>query len=422
MHKLIKLIITLFCLSIGFSSTGAADESETYYEFLTNTYNQHEKKLNDFLLSELDLYIHLFPESKNLPAVGYLMAQIYAEKGNKDLAFAMFMKMLYFYPDSPIHSKIVEEAKKIINNKKKYKSRLEGLSRLIDSDFPKSKKADCYYQYLEFLYDLDLEKLYNWNLNEYYAFISQNGSDDRVERIHRWIADTYIAKGNVRAAQTAYLKYEQLYPESKHIPYIQNMRAKILYKNLKDYELALEILSKVIANNSLTDYAGSALYLRGEIKSKKKKDYTGAIADYRQLVTDMPKNDMAVDALFRIADINQDKLKVSKTAIGVYDEIVDSYPQDIRGVDALKESAKIYLKLKDPLSASQQYARIASQFPAFEESPQMLLKAAAICEGKLKNYEKAIEYCQLVIDNYLDTKYADKAEKKIIKLREKLGE
>ncbi len=422
MRRLIATIIILAIFCIGFDFTAAADDGDIYYEFLKNSYNQNEKKLNDFLLAELNLFIQSFPDSKNLPAAGFLMAQIFANKGNKDIAFAMFMKQLYFYPNSPIHSRIVEEAKGIITKNKKYKSRLEELTQLIDGTFPECDRTDCHYHYLSFLYDLDLEKLYNWNLNEYYDFIANNNSDDRVEQLHRWIADTYDFKKDVLAAQSAYLKYEQLYPESDHIPYMKTRRAKILYENLKDFESALEILTQVITNYPMTDYAGSALFLRGEIKAKKQKDYNGAIADFRQLVTDLPGHDMGVDALFNIAEINHKKLKALKTAIGVYNEVIDLYPEDIRGVKALEEAAEIYMKLEDPLSAAQHYAKIASQFPGYEESPRMLIKAGGICESKLKDYPKAIEYYQLVVDNYIDTDYAEKAEKRIVKIRKKMGE
>ncbi len=417
------LAVIIFLIScLGFGSIAAADESDIYYEFLKNCYNQNEKELNDFLLSELNLYIKIFPKSKNLPAAGYLMAKIYADKGYEDIAFALFMKQLYLYPNSLIHSGIVEEARKIIAKNSRYKNRQAELTQLIGGTFPECDQADCLYNYLAFLYDLDQERLYNWNLREFYDFIAHNKSDDRVEQVHRWIADTYALEKNEQAAQSAYLKYEQLYPESKHIPYVKIRRAKILYEDLKDYETALEILTQVIDNYPMTDYAGSALYLRGEIKEKKQRDYNGAIADFRRLVTDMPGHDMGVDALFNIAEINRDQLGASKTAIGVYDEIIDLYPEDIRGVKALEEAAEIYMKLDDPLSAAQEYARIASQFPAYEDSPKMLTKAGAICESKLVNYEKAIEYYQMVVDKYIDTDDAVKAEKRIAKLREKIGE
>jgi len=422
MRRLIKTLIILIIFSIGLALTAPANDGDIYYEFLKNSYNQNDKKLYDFLLAELDLYIQLFPDSKNMPAAGFLMAQIYATKGNKDIAFAVFMKQLYFYPNNPIHSRIVEEAKKIILNNKKYKGQLEELTQLLDGTFPECDRGDCYYSYLGFLYDLDIEKLYNWNLQEYYAFIAIDESADRIEQVHRWIADTYDFKKDVRAAQSAYLKYEQLYPESRHIAYIKTRRAKILYENLKDFETALEILTQVISNYPKTDYAGSALYLRGEIKMKKQKDYNGAIADFRQLVTDLPGHDMGVDALFYIALINHEKLKASRTAIGVYNEIVVLYPDEIRGVKALEEAAEIHMKLKEYLPAAQQYAKIASHFPGHKESPQMLIKAGGVCESKLKNYTRAIEYYQMVVNNYIDTDYAEKAEKRIIRARSKLGE
>jgi TolA-binding protein len=416
------LVILFFVICFGFVSHVWAEQSDTYYEFLKNEYNLNDRKLNDFLLAELNLYIKLYPNSSNLPAAGFLMAKLYNDKGDEDIAFALFVKQLYLYPGNAIQAQIVEEAKAIINDHGQYKSRLDELTQLLDGTFPECDGADCYYNYLAFLYDMNIERLYEWNLREFYNFIARFKDDDRVEQVQRWIADTYLFAKEEQAAQAAYMKYEQLYPENEHIPYVMIQRAKILYEDIRDYQTAVDILAKVITDYPNTDYAGNALYLRGEIKADKMNDYNGAVADFRQLVTDYPKNEMAVDALFNIAKINKDKLDASKTALGVYYEIVDHYPDDTRGVKALEEAAEINLKLDQPNAAAEDYARIARQFPAYEDAPKMLVKAGMVCENKLGNPQKAIEYYQTLLEKYPDYGDADKVEKRIVKLREKLGE
>jgi TolA-binding protein len=350
------------------------------------------------------------------------MAKIYADKGHEDIAFALFVKQLYLYPNNPISARIVEEAKLIINEHGQYKSRLDELTRLLDGTFPECEGADCYFNYLAFLYDMNINKLYQWNLNEYYNFIARFKDDSRVEEIQRWIADTYLFAKEEPAARAAYLKYEQLYPESEYIPYVLIQQAKIFYEDLKEYEMAIDVLTRVISDYPGTDYAGTALYLRGEIKTDKIRDYNGALADFRQMVTDFPKHEMCVDALLDIARINKDKLDALQTAVGVYDEIVDSYPDDTRGIKALEEAARIYLKLNEPVNAAEEYARIATQFPDYEDAPEMLIKAGVICENKLRDPQKAIEYYQMVLDKYPNYRDTDKVEKRILKMREKMGE
>jgi len=415
---ILALLVICFCLN----SITSADESDVYYEFIKENYNLNEKKLNNFLLAELSMYLKLFPESHNLPASGFLMAKLNEEKGYEDIAFALLMKQLYLYPANPIQPQIVEEARSIITKHSQYKARLDELTLLLDTPFPACEGGDCYYNYLAFLYDLEIDKLYQWNINEYYDFIGKYGSDSRVEEVQRWIADTYLFNKDEEAAQAAYMKFERLYPESEYVPYARTQRARILYEDLKEYPKAIDLLTQVVTDYPTSDYAGSALYLRGEIRADKLREYNTAIADYRQLVNDKPRHEMVVDALFRIAEINQDKLDASLTAIGTYNEIVESYPDDMRGAKALEETAEIYLRLDNPLSAAQQYAKVATQFPSYMDAPETLIKAGKVCESKLKDYQKAIEYYQMVIDKYPDYGDIDKVEKRILKLREKTGE
>ena len=51
----------------------------------------------------------------------------------------------------------------------------------------------------------------------------------------------------------------------------------------------------------------------------------------------------------------------------------------------------------------------------------MLLKAGTVCENKLNDYKKAIEYYQLVVDKYSEHKKASTAQKRISKAKHKMG-
>ncbi len=99
-----------------------------------------------------------------------------------------------------------------------------------------------------------------------------------------------------------------------------------------------------------------------------------------------------------------------------------SYPQNRRCIPALEKAAKIYLdKLRQPVSAADSYARIAKLFPEYEKSPDMLLKAADICEKKAKIIDQALAYYEQVVAEYPQTEQATKAQKKIVKLQQQPG-
>ncbi len=413
-------LLLIICLFISVVSP-VADNSETYFDFLKATYNRHDKQLNDFLKAEFELFIAFYPESEHVPEALYLLAQTFLERKAEHEGFALLMKALYLYPDNPVKTSVVAEAQRIVATNSSYKRQQGELRKIIDGEFPGGEMAERFYRYLKFLRELDDRKLYSWTLAEYYEVIERFKDDSRVEQIHRWLGDVYASMGEAQAAVAAYQKYEKLFPVNKNLPYVIINRANVLNEDLKDYALANSLLTQVIENYPETKYASTAMFSRAKIKEERFRDYDGAIADYRQLIKQDPQHEKAVEALFEIASINVNRLRALRSAIDTYNEVVQKYPESPRGVKALKESAALYLKMKDPYSAAKQYARIAELYPDHVEAPAMLFEAGEQALGKIKDFQMAKEYYNLLIEKYPGNVYADKAQQRIIRINEKQG-
>jgi len=428
MERMVKMsrisllsIFTAILLFISFSVVHA-ETSELYFDYLKSVFNKHDKKLSEFLQAELDAYLSMYPDNQYSPEASCLLGQVYNERGKEHMAFAMFIKTILLYPDSEARALADTEIRRIIANNKVYQEKPDEISRAIDGAGTGIDFTDRHFEYLTFLRELNVNKLYEWTIQEFYNFLIHHRDDERCEKIHRWIADYYNLKGDPEASVAGYLKYEKLYADNPNLAYVKVNRADVMYKELKDFESANAVLTEVIENYPATEHAALALFLRAEIKDRRLKNPNGAIEDYRRLVTEMPAHDKAVEALMAIADINAGELKAYRAAINTYDEIAEDYPADKRGVDALREAAELHMKLKEAHNAAKKYAQIAVQFPDYEKSPEMLFKAADIAAGKLKDYPGAIEYFEMVVAQYPDTEMARKARKKIEKLQEKVGE
>ena len=421
MSRFIKIGFLLITLILGAVVTSGAGEDETYFEFLKATYNKHDKKLHDFLQSELKVFLERYQDSDFGAEASYLLARTYSDMNDDHESLAMLLKTLYLYPNSGIHSAAVAEAHRIIATNSSFKNQVAELNKIVDGEFEGGDMVDRYFRYLTFLHKIDQKKLYDWMLDEYYDFIVRFKTDNRVEKIHRWIADIYAAKGDAEAAVAGYQKYEKLFPVNKNLPYVIINRAEVLNEELREYALAKSLLTQVVDNYPKTEYSSTALFSRAKIKTERFKDYSGAIADYRQLIADNPKHEKAVDALFKIADIDVQRLKAYRAAIDVYNEIVEAYPGNGRGVEALKESADLYNKLKDPYTAALQYARVAELYPDHSEAPQWLYYAGDINMSKLKEYQQAKNYYEQVVEKYPGTEYAVKAQQRIIQINKKTG-
>lgn len=419
MKKTVLIMAGLICM-ITAGNILAANASENF-EFLRKVFNKHQDHMGDYLVHEIKAFMKTYPDNEQIAEASYLLAQVYLEMNEEDKSFAQLMKTLYLYPNGGNHVTVVGDVHKIITDEKRYREKEEFISGIADGEFRDDSKSENYYNYLVFLHELDEDNLYDWTLDEMYHFIESFASNEHSEEIQRWIADTWYARGDENAAVNGYLKYEELYPKSKDLPYVMIKRAKIMNRDLKQPGDAIALLTEVIEKYPETDYAATALYDRGMIKEERNDDYEGAIQDYRSLVQMKPQNNNAVDALMEIARIREKKMKAYRSAIKVYDEVINDYPVDIRGVQALQESAELAMKLDDYLDAANRYAKIATQYPDYKEAPKMAFKAADIARGKLKDLHKAIEYLQLVVTNFPDTEASRDAQKKISDLQEKLN-
>lgn len=420
MKKITITFILTACFGL-FAGALSASNPDAHFEFLRKVFNQHEKNMEEFLRYETEAFMKMYPDDTHIPEASYLLAEIYLEDGDEDEAFAQSVKTLFLYPNSNIHSTIVGTVHKIITDRGSYKDMADTISSVIDGDFKGGSMADRAYRYIRFLHAINIKKLYDWTLAEAYDFTARYKEDDRTEQVQRWIADTWYDLGKEGAAVNGYLKYEELYPGSRNLPYVMIKRANIINKELKESEKAIELLINVVEKYPGTDYAATAMYDRATIKQERLNDYEGAIEDFRASVKMKPQHPHAVDALMEIARIQEKEMKAYKTAIKVYDEIIDGYPVDIRGVEALKESADISEKLDDYKGAADRLAKIATQFPDYEDAPRMAFKAADIARGKMKNLSLAIEYLEILTTQFPDSEASRDAQKEIAKLKEKLN-
>ena len=417
-------IISLVFLVFSFGSVAifGADTDETYFEFLKTTYNKHDKKLRDFLKEELHLFLELYPKSEFVGEASYLLAEAYLDSRDENEAFAVLMKTLFLYPDGGVCTAVSAEAQRIVATNSSYKKKQEELRKIISGEFENGSFEDRYYRYIKFLRELNDKKLFDWTLDEYYYFIERFEDDDRIEQIHRWVADMYASKGDAEAAVAGYQKYEKLFPVDKNLPYVLINRANVLNEELKEYALASSLLTQVIEDYPDTKYASTAVYSRAGIKADRLRDYNGAIADYRQLLANHPQHEKAVDALFKIADLNSRRLKAYRAAIDTYNEVVEKYPDSPRGVEALKKSAELYMKIDDYFSAAKQYARVAEEYPENEDAPALLYEAGDIALGKMKDYQQAKDYYSRLVEQYPTSDYTAKARQKVERINDKLGQ
>jgi len=418
-----RLALVLAAMLIAAGTARAQYAAAKVFTFLQDTYNRHDKNLNDFLIGELSHYAEIFPEEENAAEAQYLLAMVYEVKGDEHEALVSFFKTMFLYPNGAKHAACAEALRKIIASEKAYASKKDKLLAIVNGQFEEKTAADRFYDYLGFLMELDQSNLHQWAIDETRRFVARFPSDERIDRVLRWTADLLEKKGNHREAAVGYLKLEYVFPESDLLTYARYNRGVLLYEELGEHQKAVDAFNQVVTDGADSAYAGAALFMLGEIKQKKLKDYKGAITDYRKLIENYPSNAKTVDAFFAIAEIQADKLSAYAEAIATYDELVDKYKTDERGIKALEKAGDLYrTKLDDFTQAAAYYAKVAEIYPYYEKAPEMLLRAGSLCEDKLKDYKKAIEYYQLVVEKFPENRLAAEAKRRMGKLQAKAGQ
>jgi TolA-binding protein len=422
--KFFHKLILLFSIFASLRGTGLARENpDTFFAYLQDIYNRHDKNLHNFLLAELSQYVAQFPDGEKTPEAQYLMAKVYQEKGEKQKAAAAFLKTIYLYPGTNWQQQAAQDARQLISEEGAFKDKRAKLLALVEGTPLGQSPADRYYEYLHLATALDHTDAYGALLDDARKFLILFPEDARQDSVLQTLAEIYVKKGDDHEAEVSYLRLEYCCAESPLLPYARYSRGVILSKELGDHKMAVQVLSELPAKYPQSEYATAAIFKMGEIKKEKLKDYAGAIADYRKFADTGADSVKAVEALWAIAEINTDNLKDYGGAIAAYNEIVEKHQSDKRAVAAFEKVGDVFKdKLADYNKAAEQYARIVEIFPYYDKAPELILKAGVLCEDKLKDYKRATDYYNIILEKFPKHKSADDARKRIEKAKAKSGQ
>ena len=420
MSNCVRNFVVLLIFAFSVQSYAQYDQQKVF-QFLEDTYNQHDKYLADVLISDLTQYLVMFPKSPNAPRVQQILASVYSEKRKDDEAIASYIKMFCLYPEISNVAGSSDDLRQLVAKDKSYSDKKDWLFGLLDKSVPNRSLVDAYYQYLSILVDLEQKGLQEWTLDACRDFIEHFPDEARNEQVLRWMGDVYLLKKDYREAELMYNKYSFLYPGNTNLPAILVKQSRIDYENLHQDEKAQSILQGLITDHPNSEAIPDALFLRAQIFTDL-KNYKEAVANYRRLVDSYPDHAKVIDALLAIVDIDQDKLKDYPATIAVLNEIVEKTKDNQKGIDALEEMAKLYEREeKNYPATAETYARIAELYPTYERASDRLIDAGEICERKMDDYQKAISYYQMVLDKFPTNEKAEDARGKIEKAQEKLN-
>jgi len=394
----------------------AAQPATTWVDFIVDTYERHDKDLDDHVVGEVDRFMAIYPRHERVPDLLYCKGRTLEQAGHEHRALLCWLQLGLVFPDHEQAGDARDAVLRLAVRAKKYEKHLEALRSAMAAPAA-AEPADRRMAFLELTTSIMHKGLRKGALPAYRAFGALYPTDSRQVRTLEWEARILADDGDEHAAAATLAKAEALFPDAPGVPLVMRRRALLLADELKSSDEALAVLDRLRLEYPQHPVAASALRDQAGIKADS-KDYPGAVKDLRAFADSYPEDDQTLDVLFELADLLEGKLKAWERADAVYDEVVTRAPNDPRAVEALRASAKLNEKrLKDSERAATQYARVAELFPDADDADKDLFQAAKLAEKELSDPARAITYLETIIRTWPDSEPARKAQKKLDKLQ-----
>lgn len=392
-----------------------------YFKFLTESYDNHNSDITEYLISECNFYLNNFSDSPNIAETYFILGKLYEEEKDYPEAFTCYLKINCLDPSGNRQSDAISHINRILQDKaeRTFRDKRTRIDEFVGKPTQFSDRNTAFHEYLLFLYDLDIEDINEILENEIkyylnvYAQVVKN-----LDQILFWQAELYEKSKDWEEAVAAYTKLKYITPDSPLLAQSMFKIAYLQYNETRQYQEAKENFSDILTNYAGSSIAGDAQFYLAEMYQEKFDDPVESIANYRLLVENYPKHRYAVESLKRVAEMlkNDDKYE---EAINAYYQIFELYPEHTSAPDALLQIEELYRrKLNNYIKAIETLKLYALQYATREDAAERLFDAADLYQDELNDNQAAIETYNEVINKFPESKYAERAKDRIADLNE----
>ncbi|MEK7814210.1 MAG: tetratricopeptide repeat protein, partial [Candidatus Desantisbacteria bacterium] len=370
------------------------------------------KETNAHTIKELESYTANYLELEKSDEILYLVGQLYEDEKWYTEAAAIYAKLICVWSEGTFVSKAkgkirdMEKAKKI---DKEFSQKLLAISG------DGVKKEERWLNYLKQLFAVIDTPSYPYLNHEFDDFLMYYSNRPIAFEAYQLKAQNLLRMRNQEyLAIAAYVKAIYLYPNNPQLALVYFEIGKI-FDMVKDYQNTVSFYQEGISRFPNDNNAPSYLLENARIWANKLKDDNKAIKSYESVVAAYPKSEQAPIALFELGKIFEG-LKRYEQVIEAYGKIVKEYPQSPISPSALITIGECHEKISDYEQAVTVYQRLYQEYPKDSRVPEVLYRAAQLCEENLNNNDKAIEIYQLILKNFSDSQCAKKADSRVKKL------
>jgi TolA-binding protein len=418
MKKLINIIVLIMIPLSGLFAQSAETGS---FEYLKQSFSKRNSDVMDYLINECNYYLLSFWDSANADEVLFMLGRMYEDDSSYPQAFLSYLKIKFIHPTSDRRNDSVSNLNQIVHNKAEgtFSEKRKDIDELVSQTLSFTDRNSAYYEYIKFVYELDVEDLNEHLLNDIMTYMTVYAEKTKsVDQLYFWIGGLYKKSSDWYQSILAYEKIKYISPESLLIPQALFQIGLLQYQETGQYNEAKDTFVSLISANPDLSVSGDAQFYLAELYENRLDNPDEAVANYRVLVESYPDSRFAVESLKRVAEIMEDKESYEE-AIAAYYQIFELYPKNVYTPEALLEIENLYRgRLENYEKAIETLKIYANQYPQREDAAERLLDAGDIYSDDLNNKQAAIDIYNEVINKFPASDSAETAKDRIQDLTE----
>jgi len=225
-------------------------------------------------------------------------------------------------------------------------------------------------------------------------FLARFPAHDNRPAAYYYQGYAWVRLGNWPQARSAFWGLVREFPNHEWASEALYQIAEAFY-NEGDYQKALQTYERVLASYPGSPYEERAFYNRAWCYVQL-KDYNSAMAIFQEMTQRYPESEFAAEAQFTIGDYHYNNRRY-REAMEAYQKVIERYPQS-----PLADNARSLIHELSQINAFQEYQEAMALFDA-------------------KEYEKAIQALQKVMERYPDPDVVPAAMCNIAAAYEQMG-
>ncbi len=368
-----------------------------------------------FQLQEMEQYQALFFPGGHCDYAQDYITQLHIRHSNWAAAEYSLLKFIYLYPYSPIHAQVKKIRTGIIHTERYYKDHRKALLDAMGRASQKPALSQRYFEFLQCLRQFPHEPVARHFTAEAENYLRYYPRSDHAPLLTIWIAEQYAQQGNSQKAFLTYEKLKSLYPDCAQYAQALYRQIELQVDQFGQYEEAIALCEQFLHKFSQDSLALPVTFQKARIYDVYLHNWEKALVAYQDFANTYPQSNRAVASLRRKARILAEELSMVKDAVDVYRDIEKRYAGTEAAQRAVLRAGDLLVRHGNYQKAIAQYGYLIENYPQASATLQALQQSAEIYQKHLQNTAEAVRMWELVLENFHDSKAADKARKALKK-------